>query len=937
MRMHVAGFGPLLVAAGLASAFVTAVALPRPGPSPEAASASQAPEVKGADVSRPAEAGPAGTGPVPVVLPGGWYSVANGDRVRALLRDGDLLWSASSGGVVRWSLAEGSHRQYLAPQDGLPSSDVRALARDRSGTLWAATARGLARFDPADERWVAVAGPPGLGTNGTALALAPDGGLWAGFQQRWDPAAAGPDGAVGNFAGGGIARMNPVTGRWDPIYQAELDAAQAWRTLPSNNVTALAFTRDGLLWVGTQPFFVWTTDSCGAPPCLVPTRLGGGLAAANLGSGTWARWGGTDLDSCMADSVTGLAADAAGRMWVATRGKGLQVFRDGLATVACGAGHSEYRQSKGGQPLPGTKIWSVAVGDDGRVYTGVGSERGQGIAVLDHHDSFGATDGDDTWTSIGLDGAAGPQEALVSALVVTPDRLIAGTLDSRDDRDADGYGVKIQESSGAWRTLATAATGLPSNRVSVVAVQPGSSNTWFGTAGRGVARWDGHGWTTWRAYGRDQQVTQLAAASTARATELVLALSREAYLAAFPGQLAKARLGPDDPVLYELYNPVALPGSPPATRVTVFPAPEAALPVGYPVYSVARGPAGDNVTGLAFDAGGAWLAGRPTLGRRPNPAFGQTECDDAPQTSTPDCRWDGGLGRWDGKSWTAYEPQVGELPGREVQAVALDGQGKVWLGTGGPFGESGRGAAVLDPASGDWTVYTRAAAGAGFGFDNVTALGLDPVTGSMWLASQGKPSCPTPAGARKCPDIAGAVARFQPGREGGSWTSWSRGGQPPSPALSEQGAFTSLLFDRPHARVWVGGWQGETNFHWNEGTGLNASVDACPRNCEPGSWQAQRFAGDGAIYALALDGIQRLWAGGHRGARGRVPPAGGLRILDGEVWTLHTTSSTPLPSDNITALGPSGQAMWLGTWESGAIQWRPAVLEHQAYLPLARK
>jgi ligand-binding sensor domain-containing protein len=937
MRLHVARFGPVLVGFGLVSALLTAVTLPRPGRSPIAAIASQAPIGSGPQSTTTASEAPLGAGPVPVVLPGGWNAVANGDRIRQLSRSGGELWSATSGGVVRWSLADGGYRQFLAPQDGLPSSDVRALTRDRSGRLWAATARGLARFDPDDGRWVAVAGPPTLGSNATALALAPDGGLWAGFQQRWDPAAAGPDGAAGNFAGGGLARLNPVTERWDQVYQAEVDPVRAWRTIPSNNVTALAVASDGRLWVGTMPFFVWTTDSCGAPPCLVPTRLGGGLAASNLATGEWARWGGTDLDSCMADRVNGLAADSAGRMWVATQGKGLHVFRDGLATVACGAGHSSYRDSKGGQPLPGTKVWAVAVGDDGRVYTGVGSEHGQGIAVLEHHGSFGDTDTDDDWNSLGLDGIAGPHDAIVSALWVGGGELIAGTLDSWDQRDADGYGVKIREPNGQWRTLATAAEGLPSNRVSVVAVQPGSSNTWFGTAGRGVARWDGHAWVSWRAFGRDQLAARLAVTSTTRATELVLGLSREAYLAAFPGQLAKARLGPDDSVLYELYNPVAVPGSPAATRVQVFPPPEAALPAGYPVFTVSRGAAGDDVTGLAFDAGGAWLAARPTLGRRANPAFGQTDCDNSPQTSAPDCRWDGGLGRWDGNQWAAYEPKVGELPSRDVQALALDLQGKVWLGTGGSFGDSGQGAAVLDPGSGDWTHYKRAAQGAGFGFDNVTALGLDPVMGTMWLASQGKPDCATPAEPRKCLDIAGAVSRFQPSREGGTWTSWSHSAKPPAPGLSEQGAHTALLFDRPHARVWVGGWQRETNFHWNEGVGMTASVDFCPRNCEPGSWQGERFDGDGAVYALALDGTNRLWAGGHRNGHGLVPPTGGLRILDGDAWTLHTTASAPLPSDNITALGPSGPAMWLGTWESGAIQWRPAVLPHKTYLPTARK
>ncbi len=922
----------LLAVTGVLAALATAALLPRQAE--PRAHAPAPPAVRpGVDPgAAPAVAPGQSADRAPVPLPGSWFAVANGDRVRDLLREAGVLWAAAEGGgVVRWDLASGAYRQYLAPQDGLPSNDVRALVRARSGRLWAASAKGLAWLDETEGRWQAVAVPPDLGPSATALVQAPDGGLWVGFEQRWDSAAAGAGGGDGAFAGGGLGRLNPVTGAWLGSWQAEADEFGTWRSVPSNNVTALALTADGLLWVGSRPFFDWRTDQCPSPPCDGTwSRRGGGLAAFDPTGGRWARWGGTDADTCVSDTIHDLAPDAAGRMWVATRGDGLQAFRSGLDTEACGEGHSVYKRLSGGQPLPGTKVWAVAVGADGRVYSGVGSDRGQGIAVLDHHDTFGATDGDDEWSVLGLDDIQGPVEPLVSALVVDGNEVVAGTVDSRDDRNADGYGIKWRQGDGRWRSFKTADNGLVSNRLSAVAVMPATGQVWFGTDGRGLSRWDGQGWQSWRAFGRQRVAAALAFTSPTRAGQLTLDTTLDAFRAAFPEPRAKARLGQDDPVLYELYEATAVPEG---VRVQVFPPPEASLPPGLPVYTVSRGPAGDRVTGLAFDTGGRlWLTAWPSLARRPNPAFGETECDDAPDNGVPDCHWDGGLAAVDGDGWQVQEPARGGLPTRLAQAVAVDRAGQVWVGTGSAFGGDGRGAAVYDPAAGTWTRYTRATSGEGFGFDNVSGIAEDPVTGHVWLISQGKPNCPTAAGGRDdCPAIQGAVSRW----DGSGWQAWSRRGNPPAAGLADEGALDDIVFDRGRGRVWVGGWAGERNFHWNDGYGLNASVDGCPRACQPAAWSGERFVDDGSIQALAVDGNGRVWAGGHRQGSGLIPPVGGLKLLSEDVWTEHNTDTTPLPSNNITALYAVGQTLWVGTWERGAVEWRPAVLDERAYLPRA--
>lgn len=71
--------------------------------------------------------------------------------VRALALDADgKLWAGSSGGID--VLEGGRSQQKLTGAEGLPSTDVRALRFDKEGRLWVGTGIGLARRDA--DRWV---------------------------------------------------------------------------------------------------------------------------------------------------------------------------------------------------------------------------------------------------------------------------------------------------------------------------------------------------------------------------------------------------------------------------------------------------------------------------------------------------------------------------------------------------------------------------------------------------------------------------------------------------------------------------------------------------------------------------------------------------------------------------------------------------------------
>jgi ligand-binding sensor domain-containing protein/CheY-like chemotaxis protein/nitrogen-specific signal transduction histidine kinase len=156
--------------------------------------------------------------------------------------------------------------------DGLPSSRVNALARDRAGYLWIATADGLARYDGVGFRvWRHAPGQPdGLpGNMVQAVHVDPADRVWVatefgglavldvararfrhfrrathpaiGSDDTWAIASRG-DAVWFGTADGGLHRLDRE-GR-----------VRRWTVadgLPSASVVALATTADGTLWIGT--------------------------------------------------------------------------------------------------------------------------------------------------------------------------------------------------------------------------------------------------------------------------------------------------------------------------------------------------------------------------------------------------------------------------------------------------------------------------------------------------------------------------------------------------------------------------------------------------------------------------------------------------------------------------------------------------------------
>ncbi|MEZ4615807.1 MAG: two-component regulator propeller domain-containing protein [Caldilineaceae bacterium] len=127
------------------------------------------------------------------------YTTADGladNAVRALHRDAaGRLWVATASGLTL--RGSGSWLAFTAANSDLAGDDLRALTSDNSGRLWIGTAaNGIAILDPeanGTPAWSSQTTADGLPANGiNGLATAPDGAVWAATAAgvaKWDPAS----------------------------------------------------------------------------------------------------------------------------------------------------------------------------------------------------------------------------------------------------------------------------------------------------------------------------------------------------------------------------------------------------------------------------------------------------------------------------------------------------------------------------------------------------------------------------------------------------------------------------------------------------------------------------------------------------------------------------------------------------------------------------
>jgi len=260
-------------------------------------------------------------------------------------------------------------------EDGLPAARVQAVAQTDDGYLWAATSRGLARFDGVRFVVFTTNNTPELGDNRiTCLLVARSGDLWVGaeggFLSRWrngvferislgerkcgsriSTLAEDHEVAVWiGTQGAGLARWRQGQCYWFSI-GGQTNAAD-------NNVTQIITDRQGRLWaIANEKLaafengawkFAAVAAASGTPQAvaLVPARDGGVWMAA-CSRQPLRRGAGTELFKLNHDGWTNqimsypwqqdsvytrtarLMEDRDGRLWVATIGAGIFVWTEG--------------------------------------------------------------------------------------------------------------------------------------------------------------------------------------------------------------------------------------------------------------------------------------------------------------------------------------------------------------------------------------------------------------------------------------------------------------------------------------------------------------------------------------------------------------------------------------------------------------------------------
>ena len=309
-------------------------------------------------------------------------------------------------GMAHAAVPETPRFRLLGVAEGMPSSSVNALARDRAGYVWIATIDGLARYDGVGFRiWRHLPDDPSAlpGNIVQALHVDADDRVWVAtefgglsvldaardgfrhYRQSTHPAIGSDDtwaiassGGVLWFGtgGGGLHRLerNGRITRW---------SASAGG-LPSDTIVALAFDSSGVLWIGTDAGLA-RVDGARITPVALPGQgpapmvysliveggaLWVGTAAGVLQRGRDGRWTTPHWSPMFArpNALTSLARDRDGALWLGSQ-RGLWRAPPGVAPVPVATGG----------PGIAKPVQALLLQDDGALWTPVA---GAGLGFL---------------------------------------------------------------------------------------------------------------------------------------------------------------------------------------------------------------------------------------------------------------------------------------------------------------------------------------------------------------------------------------------------------------------------------------------------------------------------------------------------------------------------------------------------------------------------
>ncbi len=484
---------------------------------------------------------------------------------------------------------------------------------------------------------------------------------------------------------GGIVGWNIEDGTYEKITSEQVGLA-------SNTVTSIASDEKERAWIGTYNSGLsvcegdvcqtFNQDNSGLPNNTVKEILfdadgsvwlatSGGLSHvdAELQTFTTYKWADDQLPSSFVNDV---AFDSKGGLWAGSNG-GVSYF-DGATWTSYTRENTDSDGEEPWEGLPSSGVYAVAVDAQDTVWCGTSSG-------LSHFDG-------QTWETL-ISEDTGLLSDWIQDLAFDPD----GNL-----WIATSWGVSVFDGSAGW-TNYKEEDGLVDDDVTTIFIDE-KGGVWLGTETKGVSYFDG---AAWKSFVTDDPLlsNNVVAVAVDQNDAVWLGTSTDG-VNYFDGEKWLSYTGdnsglPSDWISDILINEQGNPWFATGWGVSYFDGQT------WITFKEDDGLVGNSVRVLAFQGDeGLWVG-----------------------TS-------GGVSFFDGETWTNYTQESTDADGAEpwdglpkdyIQAIAVDGKGTVWIGTGG-------GLTQFDGKT--WTTYTSE--DTGLASDNVQDIFIHP-DGTLWIGT----------------------------------------------------------------------------------------------------------------------------------------------------------------------------------------------------------
>ena len=403
----------------------------------------------------------------PVAAQGAWNNYTNANCINDIAIEGDYIWCATTGGVVRWDRRDGSYVKYTSA-DGLSHNAVNCVAVGPDNVKWFGTGYGVSCFDA--NNWTRLVLSDGVGREYErnrirALTIDHHGAIWAGSTtishydgESWDFYNDFPSvlGVINSMIVDGDGAIWVDTGQDCFCYDDE-----SWKMYTVNGELLLADS-DNVKW------FVWKND--------IITFNGENWITRN-GEGPWP----------IEDSVTAMAEGPDKLIWFATNGSGIYSWD--------GENWLNFTEANG---LPSNDVTAIAVDEDNVVWAGTE----YGLASYDgtewHIRLTSDLLGDNDVSAIAVDSNDTKWFVSSHIGIFTYDNLEWNVLENDYGVYAGKYGIAVDHENSVWigfkrysaYTLTEPRLFNPHSYIRSIAVD-NDNIIWFGTEENGVYRYDG--------------------------------------------------------------------------------------------------------------------------------------------------------------------------------------------------------------------------------------------------------------------------------------------------------------------------------------------------------------------------------------------------------------------------------------------------------------